>query len=1644
MPLLAEMTRTLAMRRSLYLLLLLWLPALAQAQFSGKPDTFLDELKDQISRQGQADLSAWYPTFATFYAQTLDDNARKAVAGTLPVVLATRGYTLSAQGVQFLRTLQQLKDSTAVVQIPLASYIKALRSTVERLNHTQFAKLHANLATFVKTQTLFESKDFSWRTDADKATFKAVEIYDEKIGDYYLVPQLELMANTITFKSPFTEAQLQGTQGLFDPLSWKWQGSGGRYDWSRAGLDARDVFCELRKYEIPLYQDSWKCDSVTFTYSTQLGKSVKGKLEEVYERSADRKTYTYPRFTSHDSWVELPNLMPDIDYAGGFSLRGSHRYGTADGKRLAELTIKLNGERRVRAGVQEVDLDSPEIDQRNARITIFLPGKDTLSHVDMQLRYNNGTKALDLVIDRDTPAHWQPILSSYHRMGFWFDRIVWNLNEDTLLFTSTIAQDYKKFAIESQDFFRQEFLKGYKGTLDFNPINVINGAYIEDMNRQILARNKEIQRRREAKHQPPVDPTEDDDYNPYEYGWDAPAPVIAEPETTATGEVKEPPLPKVVPRYVYTVDEVLKRHNKMNQKNAFKHQLGMLAGAGFIFYDAKAEEITILPKTMRWASAAQKLRDYDGIQLLSYTEDGKNAYMSYKEKTLQLNGCETFYLSDSLLVSAFPENYQVWVHQNRKMNFGGGVKAGKLNLTGKGAHMFTYSWEDHKIFCDSIDFLRFVPSRDAELEAKQDPPRLLAALKKLRIEGITGAIYVSQPNNKSCIKPHAGYPVFDCYTESFVYWNDSTVQRGAYPKDQVRFILDPFVIDSLENFDNRALQFQGEFFSNGIFPEFRDTLMPVADNTYGVHEFTPELGHKLYKGKGQYHNEITMDSYGLWGNGRIDYLSSVAESDTFTFFPTHVQAKTRTFKLKGGAYNGIQYPDVEAEHLAYTWYPQQDKLVLETKYKEPLRMYGGTSEFYGRLVITPRGVHADGQLAMGSMQIESDSIDMREGKFTTDNGTLKVADPDMPTKLHFVSKSSVIEYDVAAGKADFFNREPEKANLSFPQLKYETTVGKGVYDKKANVVTLASNTERPKTNVFTSTDPGQKGLSFNGQAGVYAVNDATLKITGADSIHVADAVLFPNSGKVSILPTGKVAPLDSARIVCNDTLRHHLIYDAKATIAHAKSYTGKGNYTYATIGGKPQVIHFDNIGVQGDSLTIATGKIAEADEFFVSEKMYFRSKATLTANRRFLGFEGEVKVQFDNPAFDSWIAFSDGYVNPDTVIVKVDEAKLKGKFVGMSFYSSLRNRYLYQLFLEPKSATQRKDRDVLMATGALTYDKATGKFRIGPPEKLLNHIFTGNVMETDERLEVKTARGFFNLPVSDNTIHKTIKIRMAGQLTQFGDPAKTSGEVVMALDLPANLRGAFVKYGGRTAKDAVQEFPASLDSRLLQESISEIMDRGNPAEPLSKQLWEKDLAKAAGDHSKLDVGKYLPADLVVSNVKFKYCDVANALYTAEDASLISVAGVSIKRINTARIVYSFGRPDARGNLRPDTLRMYIGWANDFEYLFVEATEGYVRMTSTHMGTKQVVVEEIAKMAKKNELGYTLATAEAEDIDVYRSRFSLRYSPTACEANEDGESETPGEGEDKGEGGEDKAPTEGGAPGMPPPGAPEPDETPKPE
>lgn len=1645
------------MKRILFALLIS-LPLWAQGQiFNGSSADLPKQLKTEINRLQIAGMNEWAAQFNDFYITVLSQQERELLAQHMPKILVVPGFKLVPHGVAVLRMVQTLKDSSAVLPLSVKNYLEVILEGSGALRVAgEWEKYHDNLTLLVKEGVFFTAKDFKWRVEADKAVLKMEKRFDFKRDVFLEDPMVYFENVVIHFESDHTKAAIEGTTGVYDPHRWRWYGKLGRYTWERAGLDPRDAFADLANYDINLYENEWTADSVKFTYSTQLEKPLMGKLVEDYSYVADKTKLEYPQIYSFGEAVTIKEVLPGVDYKGCFALKGKRRYGSSDNVIKAELQLKRGDTLLVRAAMQEVDLDNPKVHQKFANTTVYLPKGDSLFHPAMDIDFDAGSRQLSLDIDRDSPAHWQAINSSFHRMDFYFDELRWNLNNDTIHFGSSIAHEWKKFAIQSQDYFSEQTYIKLNGTQYSNPIGMIYEVYLEDLKNQRKRLAAEIQRRERAKAREAeassalegfdFNNMEGTDGGSFDDGWgmewntgSEEDETVAEEEPDPTWnetvkEAEEAPLPVVKPNYTFGVVDVLKRFNKLknSEKAGFIEQLNILDGAGFVYFNRELETFTIRPRLIRWAAAIKRWRDYDKLVLQTYVEKDDNAKLIYSDKTLLLDGCEMFYLNDSVLVSAHPDEYKVRLEDNRTMYWKGGLKAGKLNFIVEGHNNFQFDYPDNKVTCDTIRYLRFVPERDKYFGAVPVSSRMIKALKKLRIEDITGAIYITQPNNKNGLKPHHQYPVFDCYSEAFVYWKDSTIQNGQYPKEKLQFILDPFVIDSLETFDIRRLEFQGEFSCNGIFPAFRDTLKPVEDDTYGVHERTRNDGWEAYKGKGKFFNEVTMDSYGLWGKGKLEYLASTAISDTFTFHFDSVMAKTKSFHLKEGTFGNAHYPDIKIEQCKYTWYPHQDKLVLESKYKEPFKFYDGSSEFYGKIVITPKGIHGDGVLTMGPMQIESDSLNLTDSKMTAAEGTLRVTDPDIPTKQHFQATKAVVEYDLKKGIAEFYNREPGKANNTFAGINYSTTLGKGVYDKNKGTVTLSSNVTDPKGNVFTSTAKGQRGLAFNGQNAVYNTATQELDIDHADSIHVADAILFPDSGKVKISSTGKVSQLANARIEFDDSTRYHKLYEANALIADAYNYTASAKYTYANVLGKPQVITFDKISVKGDSLSVGTGAIKTEDEFYISEKIFFRSQATITANRRFLAFEGEVKVEFDNPAFNEWIAFKEDFVNPDTVIVTINADKLRGKTVGMSYQASLRKRQLYNLFMEQKTTAQRKDRDVLTAYGALTYDKAIGKFRVGPRKKLLGEEYVGNVMETDDKLEVKTARGLIKLPPVDNPLANTLKVRMAGAMTQNGSPENMTGTVAFTLDLPADVSRAFYLYGGRMMKDAGAEFPAELEARHTQEFLSELMAVGQESpEALPQQVWVKDAAKTP-DLTRLDLAKYLPSNIVMSNVKLTYCPNHNALYSSQMADLLCMTGGGersniMKQVDT-RIVYSFGRPDAKGNLRSDTLFYYVSWNKGLEYFHMEVIDGYVKIFTSHIGTNEFVQETIGKMAKKPEdYKYKLVLGTEDEMSTFVNRFSLKYSPTGCtQASQDS-------GSSEEEGTEEEAPAEDGTQ-TPPEGA----------
>ncbi|MBK7287951.1 MAG: hypothetical protein IPI95_13105 [Flavobacteriales bacterium] len=112
------------------------------------------------------------------------------------------------------------------------------------------------------------------------------------------------------------------------------------------------------------------------------------------------------------------------------------------------------------------------------------------------------------------------------------------------------------------------------------------------------------------------------------------------------------------------------------------------------------------------------------------------------------------------------------------------------------------------------------------------------------LENVTGTLEIDAPSNKSGLqqKKYPEYPKFNSTKESFVFYDRPSIQNGAYKRDNFYYKSDPFVIDSLDNFTNEGLNFDGTLMSAGIFPDIRD-FAPPARLCLGLR--APHRGRRL-------------------------------------------------------------------------------------------------------------------------------------------------------------------------------------------------------------------------------------------------------------------------------------------------------------------------------------------------------------------------------------------------------------------------------------------------------------------------------------------------------------------------------------------------------------------------------------------------------------------------------------------------------------------------------------------------------------------------------------------------------------------------------------------------------------------------------
>jgi hypothetical protein len=1098
------------------------------------------------------------------------------------------------------------------------------------------------------------------------------------------------------------------------------------------------------------------------------------------------------------------------------------------------------------------------------------------------------------------------------------------------------------------------------------------------------------------------------------------------------------------PDETITAEAIVTENGQKHELDALEMALIDVEGSGFVTWNRETREIKPLPKLFDWAQAARARKDYDAIQVISKVSVGNNAELNLNSLEMGMFGVPFFSLSDSQFVRAKPNQSFVNVKKNRDLQFDGIVAAGKLDFYGRLTKdtvdmtgiqgKFLFQYDNYKILVDSLDSLRFALVRSPGMDYQFS--KLQKALRGTTIEGVTGAIYINKPNNKNGLEALPEYPVFDSYTNSYVYWFDPTVRGGTYSKDRFYFSIDPFVLDSLETFNEAALFFEGELYSSEIFPKIRQRLAVMPDFTLGLIQITPpDTGYAAY-GKGRFNGEIKLDGGGLSSDGTMDFLFSTAKSDSFQMFFDSVRAVTQEFVLPGGERDGAYFPDIKAKSVNYKWLTKEDVIELETMKKgDPIVMFEGEGYFEGKLRITKNGIEGDGKLTIGDVVIESKKIVFGEHTAKAETGTFAVNDKKDPGKRLYVAKDVRIDYDVTAHHSEFQAKKAGVANSTFPQQKYITSLSKGTYDRASNDLKLESLSPKQSDNFFVSVDPLQDSLDYFAKSAYYNFDQQRIEVDGVPYIFVADAKITPDTGKVSIKPNGFIDKLKDAVVEADQVTRHHRLYNAEIEIQHSKRYTGSGKYDYPPVMGKPQFINMAEIKVVGDTLTTAKGEIKEEEKFYLTERIFFRGTTTLLANQRFMNFKGQVKIDSENKFFaDKWFEYDRKNVNPDSVFVPIDEKTLGNLVVGLHYIK--RNRVFYSTFLSSKKDVA--DLDVAKATGGLTFDRNSGEFRIGPEPKLTGREYRGTTSSLNDKDDVVTTSGLLNLPY--NWERNTIQMAIAGRWREDRKAREVRAEVVGTFNFTCIPKEAWTKFYDKarvaTAISATGNNDIKWSEYALREGMAEFLDPKYNQKDENMDAFLAEVEKSTSFND-IKVAKKLPFSLVLSNINFRWDDEYRVLWANDAVGLIGVNGEGVNKMTASntKIEYCIGKTTPAGAMLGDTLRIYLEF-DENTWVFYEFKGGVLYTTSSGFDEyTAILAAEIAKRKKSEGYRFEMLPEEAktEFLTRFVNRFIWRVGRAAPGSDPDPIEDDGGDPGSIPPGGDPGSTPPGGNPGGTPPG-----------
>ena len=1048
---------------------------------------------------------------------------------------------------------------------------------------------------------------------------------------------------------------IENIQGIYYPSWGKFIGKGGRLNWKRTGV-GDDVYADLIRVNLDCKTGGYSSDSATFVGKQYFDVPQKGRVTD--KIVTENGEPTYPRFDSYSKRLIVSNIYPNVDYDGGFGMRGNKFVGSGNAQNPAKLLFKRNNAKFLEISARSFAMTKEKINAKPAAIKFYLE-KDSIIHPGLSFVYQVDKKTITL-LRTDDGLEKSPYFNTFHKMDMYFEQLVWKIDEPKIEFNFLPNNTQGEAFFESQDFFSRSRLDAIKGQETISPVQKISDYY--NNNGNLLT---------------------------------------------------------------FTVVDFAKYIKYLAVD--LRPIIFKMAIFGIIYYEPETDLITIKPRLFDYIKNIKHEKDYDIITIHSVFPNKNNATMSLINNTydITVRGVESVLLSDTQKVFMFPKHKELVLKKNRNIEFSGTVASGKFEFHGKD---FLFDYDMFKVKMKTIDSCRiYVMADEPDINGNYPFKRVQTV-----IENLNGELRIDAPKNHSGYGKAPTFPQFQSFKESYTFYDKKSIFKGVYNRDKFYYKLDPFTIDSLDNFRNEGLVFEGEFSSAGIFPTFREQLKLQKDYSLGFIRNTPPEGYQIYGGKAKFENEIRLSNKGLRADGDLNFITSTTKSKDFVFFPDSMNTLATSYDIKEQI-DPIEFPQSHGDTVYVHWMPYNDLMNASNK-ASAFKTYNSTCLFSGKYSLSSKELHGNGVIDMIKADIESTNILFKQHQFFSDtaNFHLKAIGEE---GLTFASDNVNAKMDLQKRVGEFI-ANGKASIVKFPKNQYIAYMERFKWFMDSEEIQLGDENKKLDENVenaldlegpeFISVHPKQDSLRFLAPAAKYSIRKYIINCINVPFINVADARIFPDSGKVTIFKNAIIDTLKNSVILANTVTKYHTIRNVTANIFAKNNYLASGDYQYLDENNKPYLIKFNTIKPDTIFQTVSEGVISEESKFQFNDYFSFAGKVYLYANNKFLTYDGGTKIVHSCGKIGKAYLKFNGEIDPKEILIPLpaNTKDMNGKPIGSAIIYGQDTNMVYSSFVSLRGG--KKDVDIIGADGYLGFDKKSKEYRITNKDKFIEQSLPGN------------------------------------------------------------------------------------------------------------------------------------------------------------------------------------------------------------------------------------------------------------------------------------------------------------------------------